>query len=75
MSFRVFLPLLQSDWGLFSLQPATVILRAHGPCSAGRMATVSARKASWGAAATSVRRTISTIAHGQAARSVQPVTD
>lgn len=60
---------------LKAVNPVTVILRARVPCSARRMATVSARKASWGAAATSVRRTISTTAHGQAARNVQPVID
>lgn len=60
---------------LKAVNPATVILRARGRCSAGRTVTVSARRASWGAAATSVKRTISTTARGQAARSVQPATD
>jgi len=45
------------------------------PCSAVRMGAASARRALWGAAATSVRRTTSTTGRGRAARSALRVTD
>lgn len=59
----------------FILQPVTVILRALFPSSARTMAAVNAEKALWGIAVTSVKRTISTIGPGLAARSVRLVTD
>lgn len=58
----------------FILQPVTVILRALFPSSARTMAAVNAEKALWGIAVTSVKRTISTIGLGLAARNVQLVT-
>lgn len=64
-----------SDLALKAANRATVTLRVRVPCSAGRTVAASARKALWGPAATSVRRTISTTGRGQAVRSVLHVTD
>lgn len=58
----------------FILQPVTVILRDLFPSSAKMMVSVHAKKALWGIAVTSVKRTISTIGLGLAARNVQLVT-
>lgn len=58
----------------FILQPVTVILRGLFPSSARTMVAVNAEKALWGIAVTSVKRTISTIGLGLAARNVQLVT-
>lgn len=54
--------------------PVTVILRGLFPSSAKTMVAVNAEKALWGIAVTSVKRTISTIGLGLAARNVQLVT-
>lgn len=56
------------------VQLVTVILRGLFHSSAKTMVVVSAEKALWETAATSVKRTIFTTALGLAARSARPVT-
>lgn len=59
---------------LLILQPVTVIPRGLFHFSAKTMVAVNAEKALWEIAVTSVKKTISTIGLGLAARNVQLVT-
>lgn len=68
--FSLFYPFLLA----FLLQPVTVTLRGPFHSSAKTMVAVTAEEALWGIAVTSVKRTISTIGLGLAARNVQHVT-
>lgn len=68
-----FLFLIMSPFA-FILQPVTVTLRGLSHSSAKTTVAVNAEKASWEIAVTSVKRTISTIGLGLAARNVQHVT-